>query len=292
LERKHPFMPNNTSFLMGLHKIISKAIIVRPLWTLHIGPSYPKKEKRKKKKTIIYKFVFVGHYLPFFFFPINPSLLHPLSSVPHPSSKTSLSLSPEMASATTPVFKSLSMADSSCLLTMPPLFATSTKNPYPILSIPSIPFKLHLSCSHSSLFSPPLSLRNKTHSSSIATFAAQTSGWAQQEEDINTITIDQQEQEAEPIWGNEGVDGTEARVSDWEADGEDSFKEGVEAEGESGEDGVFKEGEEEEEQFVEPPEEAKLFVGNLPYDVDSQKLALLFEQAGTVEIAEVMVYGF
>lgn len=39
---------------------------------------------------------------------------------------------------------------------------------------------------------------------------------------------------------------------------------------------------------MEPPEEAKLFVGNLPYDVDSQKLALLFEQAGTVEIAEVI----
>lgn len=38
---------------------------------------------------------------------------------------------------------------------------------------------------------------------------------------------------------------------------------------------------------MEPPEEAKLFVGNLPYDVDSQKLAMLFEKAGTVEIAEV-----
>ncbi|KAE8036885.1 hypothetical protein FH972_009518 [Carpinus fangiana] len=193
-----------------------------------------------------------------------------------------------MASATTPVFKSFSMADSSCLLTMPPLFTANTKNPYPILSIPSIPIKLHLSCSHSSLFSPPLSFRNKTHSSSVASFAAQTSDWAQQEEDNSTITIDQQEQEAESTWGNEGVDGTEARVSDWKAEGEDSFIGGVEAEAESGEDGDFKETEEEEEQFVEPPEEAKLFVGNLPYDIDSQKLALLFERAGTVEIAEVI----
>ena len=40
--------------------------------------------------------------------------------------------------------------------------------------------------------------------------------------------------------------------------------------------------------FPEPPEEAKLFVGNLAYDVDSQALAMLFEQAGTVEIAEVI----
>jgi nucleolin len=38
---------------------------------------------------------------------------------------------------------------------------------------------------------------------------------------------------------------------------------------------------------VEPPEEAKVYVGNLPYDVDSEGLAQLFEQAGVVEIAEV-----
>ena len=30
-------------------------------------------------------------------------------------------------------------------------------------------------------------------------------------------------------------------------------------------------------------------VGNLAYDVDSQALAMLFEQAGTVEIAEVNI---
>jgi nucleolin len=31
---------------------------------------------------------------------------------------------------------------------------------------------------------------------------------------------------------------------------------------------------------VEPPEEAKVYVGNLPYDVDNEGLAQLFEQAG------------
>lgn len=62
-----------------------------------------------------------------------------------------------------------------------------------------------------------------------------------------------------------------------EADGSD---------GESSTEGGFEESET-EEGFVEPPEDAKIFVGNLPYDVDSQKLAMLFEQAGTVEIAEV-----
>ncbi|GFP84983.1 RNA-binding protein cp31b chloroplastic [Phtheirospermum japonicum] len=44
----------------------------------------------------------------------------------------------------------------------------------------------------------------------------------------------------------------------------------------------------EEESFPEPPEEAKLFVGNLPYDVDSGQLAKLFDQAGVVEISEVI----
>lgn len=39
--------------------------------------------------------------------------------------------------------------------------------------------------------------------------------------------------------------------------------------------------------FAQPPEEVKIFVGNLPYDVDSEQLALLFKEAGTVEVAEV-----
>lgn len=50
------------------------------------------------------------------------------------------------------------------------------------------------------------------------------------------------------------------------------------------------EGEEvvEEEGYPEPPEEAKLFVGNLPFDIDSEKLAQMFERAGVVEISEVI----
>lgn len=46
--------------------------------------------------------------------------------------------------------------------------------------------------------------------------------------------------------------------------------------------------EEVEEEYVEPPEDAKIFVGNLPYDVDSEQLAQLFQQAGVVEISEVI----
>ncbi|KAK3132649.1 hypothetical protein QOZ80_6AG0525650 [Eleusine coracana subsp. coracana] len=55
------------------------------------------------------------------------------------------------------------------------------------------------------------------------------------------------------------------------------------------EEGTAEEGSVEEVgEYVEPPEEAKVYVGNLPYDVDSERLAQLFEQAGVVEISEVI----
>ncbi|KAK4489006.1 hypothetical protein RD792_004798 [Penstemon davidsonii] len=40
--------------------------------------------------------------------------------------------------------------------------------------------------------------------------------------------------------------------------------------------------------YDELSEEAKLYVGNLPYDVGSEKLAKIFEGAGVVEIAEII----
>ncbi|XP_030531307.1 28 kDa ribonucleoprotein, chloroplastic-like [Rhodamnia argentea] len=195
-----------------------------------------------------------------------------------------------MSSATAPVFKPLSITDS-C---PPSLFvSSSSESSHPYLPIPLRPIKIHLSCSSSSfsqftLASHPL---RKTHLPSFVAFVAETSGWAQQDEDNTvTTTLDQeqeQEEGGEPGWENQE---TEARVSDWEGGGEIS-EGGDFVEGEGG--GVEEAGAEEEEEgegetFVEPPEEAKLFVGNLPYDVDSQKLAMLFEQAGTVEIAEVI----
>ncbi|XP_042041166.1 28 kDa ribonucleoprotein, chloroplastic-like [Salvia splendens] len=41
--------------------------------------------------------------------------------------------------------------------------------------------------------------------------------------------------------------------------------------------------------FVDPLEEAKLYVGNLPYDVEGGDLALIFEEAGTVQIVDIIV---
>ncbi|KAJ7956137.1 28 kDa ribonucleoprotein, chloroplastic-like [Quillaja saponaria] len=189
-----------------------------------------------------------------------------------------------MSVSTIPAFKALKMADS-CLLSLPSL--SNTKATYPYLAIPSKPIKLQLSYTNSSLFLS-LSLKRKKISSSIVTFAAQIPDWSQQEGD-NTTTLPQQEEES--TWENQEVSDSEALISDLEAEGEDATLEGSEGEGEgegeSVEDGGFVEREDQVE-YVEPPEDAKLFVGNLPYDVDSQKLATLFEQAGTVEIAEVI----
>lgn len=100
---------------------------------------------------------------------------------------------------------------------------------------------------------------------------AQTSDWARQDEE-------EEEQEGGFSWDSEGGQEIEASGSEgaWEGDVEE-FGEGNE--------GI-------EYTFSEPPEEAKLFVGNLAYDVDHDKLAELFNGAGVVEIAEVKFFWF
>ncbi|XP_022879302.1 28 kDa ribonucleoprotein, chloroplastic-like [Olea europaea var. sylvestris] len=101
---------------------------------------------------------------------------------------------------------------------------------------------------------------------------ANTSDWAQQEEE--------KENEKDVLeWEAAG---------DIEASGAGSFSwEGERGQEENADGGIVEEVES-EDTYSEPPEEAKLFVGNLPYDVDSEKLAQHFEQAGVVEIAEVI----
>ncbi|KAF5732181.1 28 kDa ribonucleoprotein chloroplastic-like [Tripterygium wilfordii] len=177
-----------------------------------------------------------------------------------------------MSSATTQIFKPLSREDP-CICSQLSLLASIPRPQNPTLAVPARPIKLHLSYS---LLSYPFCPKPKIHRSSSVAFAANTSGWAQQEED-NTVAVTDQE---ESIWENEESDGNQAGLSDWEAEGEDSRIEAV-VDDDDGEG-------EEEENFVEPPEEAKVYVGNLPYDVESHSLAKLFERAGTVEIAEII----
>ncbi|KAG8050288.1 hypothetical protein GUJ93_ZPchr0009g946 [Zizania palustris] len=73
------------------------------------------------------------------------------------------------------------------------------------------------------------------------------------------------------------------------SDQEEEEEEGAEDEGAVGGSAEVPDVEEEEVgEYVEPPEEAKVYVGNLPYDIDSEQLAQLFDQAGTVEVSEVI----
>lgn len=101
---------------------------------------------------------------------------------------------------------------------------------------------------------------------------AQTSGWTQQEVEDKQLDSDSElltgEEEGE--WVEEGGEG-EDRVLD-------QTQGSLVGEGTS---------EAEEEEYTEPPEEAKLFVGGIPFDITTDKLAELFNQAGIVEIAEV-----
>lgn len=188
-----------------------------------------------------------------FFISLLPLILNPCPV-------TVVVCSTSMSIKTMSVFNSLTMADSS-LLSLPSLFYSKTK--YPFLPNPSNHIKLQLPCSNSS---PSLSLRiRRTHHFPLLTFVAQTSDWAQQEEEEDADDETAWENQGDPAWGNQDDDETE--------------------EGEGVEDGVF-----EERVFEEPSEDAKLFVGNLPFDVDSDKLAMLFDKAGTVEIAEVSPY--
>ncbi|XAR67962.1 hypothetical protein NMG60_11002921 [Bertholletia excelsa] len=184
-----------------------------------------------------------------------------------------------MSCITKPLIKPLTVANG-CLISYPAIFSTNT--PYPNFSISSKPFKFHLRCSYSSSLRCSAPLKKRTHSASIVACVAQTSDWAQGEGD-NTVVVDEEEKEEEFMWGGDQEDSAEAQVSDWE--GEEGS---VEALGDAGESASEEGFAEVAEVYPEPPEEAKVFVGNLPYDVDSEKLAQLFEPAGIVEIAEVV----
>ncbi|KAK9925404.1 hypothetical protein M0R45_033728 [Rubus argutus] len=155
-----------------------------------------------------------------------------------------------MSSATTGFLKPLSIAET-CLASV-----STPKTQYPFLSLPSKPTKFStLSCS----FPSWASLKHK----SLPLHVAQTSEWAQQEV-------------AEEV-KDEGLDSEVALEASAPSEEEEE---------ESSGDGDVVGGE--EELYPEPPEEAKLYVGNLPYDVDSEKLANIFNEAGVVEIAEVI----
>lgn len=165
--------------------------------------------------------------------------------------------------------------NSGCIVSLPSLFSasnsTKTSSFHAYLTIPSKPIRLSLSCSW--CYSQ-ISLKSRNFCNLGSAVSALT---AAQEED-NTIVLGGSDEELTKDF----------EIEEGYSEGEDVIEAAVgEEEGEIEGFGVG-EAVEEEEEYPEPPEDAKLFVGNLPYDVDSEKLAQLFEQAGVVEIAEVI----
>ncbi|KAK1295366.1 hypothetical protein QJS10_CPA16g00343 [Acorus calamus] len=172
-----------------------------------------------------------------------------------------------MASPSATLFK-----PSICLAT-----ALSSSKPH-LLSLPSTPTPTKPFLRFSLRPTTDLSLSlPKTRPSFAAPLVAGTSDSARQEEE------NEASQEGFD-WDGEGksLEG-ETELSDWDGEGEVSDDGGAVAEAVEEEEVV-----EGEESYVEPPEEAKLFVGNIPYDLDSESLAQLFDRAGVVEVAEVI----
>ncbi|XP_020594752.1 RNA-binding protein CP31B, chloroplastic-like, partial [Phalaenopsis equestris] len=157
-----------------------------------------------------------------------------------------------------PALKIFSLAESS-LASLPVHFAFNNSFRCRSKSIS----RLCLSCSSSSSLSvlPLLLSLRKDKKPSVVPLVARTSGWVGEESsDWNS---------------GEGLEPPDGEFSegDFMAESDNTVDEGFGAD-----DG--------EDSYPELLEEAKLFVGNLPYDVDSERLAQLFEGAGIVEVAE------
>ncbi|CAA2967291.1 28 kDa ribonucleo, chloroplastic-like [Olea europaea subsp. europaea] len=152
--------------------------------------------------------------------------------------------------------KPITMATNGCLISVPSLFTKEkTLFSHSNLPIPLKPVKVYLSLS---------TLKKQTTNLRFSVLAAL-------QEENNPVLVEEQELQRNFNWDNQEISEGEIEL------GEESggVVEAVEDAGES--DG-----------YVEPPEEAKVYVGNLPFDVDSEKLAQLLEQAGVVEISEVI----
>ncbi|XP_075482436.1 28 kDa ribonucleoprotein, chloroplastic-like [Primulina tabacum] len=165
------------------------------------------------------------------------------------------------------------MAANGFLITVPARLTISKASySYPYLSIPFKPVKSQFSssCSYFSFssmsFPSVFSLDKRETLLRVSVMAAQQEG-------NNPAVLEEERGEEEGVL--QGIANWD--ISENESVGEETDAT-VEAVGDSGED----------DGYVEPPEEAKVFVGNLPYDVDSEKLAQIFEQSGVVEISEVI----
>ncbi|OEL24756.1 31 kDa ribonucleoprotein, chloroplastic [Dichanthelium oligosanthes] len=135
----------------------------------------------------------------------------------------------------------------------------ATPSPILVLLSPTPPRLLHLRSARR-LPLAPLAASDSFESSVGVDYAEPAADEAEQEEEV----FASEEEEDAAVEASAAVEEEEEEAAD-EGDGEEEVGE-----------------------YVEPPEEAKVYVGNLPYDVDSERLAQLFEQAGVVEVSEVI----
>nr|XP_043606909.1 28 kDa ribonucleoprotein, chloroplastic-like [Erigeron canadensis] len=157
-----------------------------------------------------------------------------------------------LSSSSSCVAKPISNSMSTFIISSSPAIFTLKKS----LSLPLNPIKFHLSAAS---FNSQLSIRKRSNLTHFVTYV---------QEDDNTLVLQENDQELNWVPETESA-----------SDGEEAVADLVEN---------YAAGEVEEEVVAEPPEDAKIFVGNLPYDVDSEQLAQLFQQAGVVEISEVI----
>ncbi|KAL6655017.1 hypothetical protein ACP70R_005843 [Stipagrostis hirtigluma subsp. patula] len=142
--------------------------------------------------------------------------------------------------------------------------AAAPSSPFLVLFAPAPPRLLHLRSARRLPLAPLAASDSSFDSSSAAVdFADPT----EPEQASEAGDVFAPEEEAEPVEASAAV--------------EEEEEDEAAADDEAG-------GEEEVGEYVEPPEDAKVYVGNLPYDVESERLAQLFEQAGVVEISEVI----
>ncbi|KAL8529896.1 hypothetical protein ACS0TY_007094 [Phlomoides rotata] len=164
------------------------------------------------------------------------------------------------------VLKPVSMATNGCLISSPSLFNSSKiKCLHSSLSISNKPIKFQLSCKK------------------IASLSSHSLFSAQRKESLLRVSVVASQEENNPVILEEKEEGEGGLLGDlnWEA----SVKDGSEDEGEESD--VAAEGE--GDGYVEAPEGTKVYVGNLPYDVDGENLAMLFSKAGIVDMAQVIV---
>ncbi|KAL1812258.1 hypothetical protein DCAR_0624467 [Daucus carota subsp. sativus] len=178
--------------------------------------------------------------------------------------------------------------------TTPPLIQTSrfsippkcscisTLKPSSFLSLPAKPISLLHSSSSLWLSHKPSKILRPILVAEASEYGQEEGGEEGGVSSVSTIEPEASVEEASQEAVEEVVETQEEEVVVAEAEEVVFAEEEVVVE-EEGEEVV-----EEEESYSEPPEEAKLFVGNLPYDYDSARLAELFNKAGVVEIAEVI----